>query len=78
MLAKLPVCGGDDIIDTFDFRKPDFAASCFILVLHDIRKVLFLPWWATVVIVASLSKSSRTRTQFIGSVSVTRSQEMSS
>ena len=29
MLAKLPVCGGDDIIDTFDFRKPDFAASTF-------------------------------------------------
>ena len=29
MLAKLPGCGGDDIIDSFDFRKPDFAASSF-------------------------------------------------
>ena len=29
MLAKLLGCGGDDIIDTFDFRKLDFAASSF-------------------------------------------------
>ena len=33
ILAKLLGCGGDDIIDTFDFRKPDFAASSF-LFLH--------------------------------------------
>ena len=36
MIAKLPGCGGDDIIDTFDFRKPDFAAA-------RVKKVVFLP-----------------------------------
>ena len=39
MIAKHPGCGGDDNIDTFDFRKPDFAASS-IPALHELRKVV--------------------------------------
>ena len=38
MLAKLPGCGGDDIIDTFDFRKPDFAASSFYSCTAGVKK----------------------------------------
>ena len=46
MLVKLPGCGGDDIIDTFDFRKPDFVATrvVFIPALHVSRNVGFLLW----------------------------------
>ena len=40
MIAKLPGCGGDDIIDTFDFRKPDFAASCFYSCTARVKKRL--------------------------------------
>ena len=38
MLAKLPGCGGDDIIDTFDFRKPDLAASSFYSCTAGVKK----------------------------------------
>ena len=38
MIAKLPGCGGDDIIDTFDFRKPDFAASSFYSCTARVKK----------------------------------------
>ena len=45
MLAKLSGCGGDDIIDTFDFRKPDFAAGSFCSCTARVKKrVVFLPW----------------------------------
>ena len=38
MIAKLPGCGGDDIIDTFVFRKPDFAASSFYSCTARVKK----------------------------------------
>ena len=38
MIAKLRGCGGDDIIDTFDFRKPDFAASSFYSCTARVKK----------------------------------------
>ena len=38
MLAKLPGCGGDDIIDTFDCQKPDFAASIFYSYTARVKK----------------------------------------
>ena len=38
-MAKLPGCGGDDIIGTFDFRKPDFAASCFYSCTARVKEV---------------------------------------
>ena len=44
MIAKLLGCGGDDIIDTFDFWKLDFAASSFFSALNVSKKVVFLPW----------------------------------
>ena len=44
MLAKLPGCGGDDIIDTFDFENLTSLRVVFIPTLHELRKVVFLPW----------------------------------
>ena len=38
MLAKLPGCGRNDIIDIFDFRKPDFAASSFYSCTARVKK----------------------------------------
>ena len=79
MIAKLPGCGGDDIIDTFDFRKPDFAASSFYSCTARVKKGCVSSLGEKrVVIVASLSKSLRTRARFIGSVRATRSKERSS
>ena len=38
MLAKLPGCGGDDVNDTFDFGKPDFAAGGFCSCTVRVKK----------------------------------------
>ena len=38
MLAKLPGCGGDDITDTFDFRKRGFAWSSFYCCTVRVKK----------------------------------------
>ena len=37
-VAKLLGCGGDDITDTFDIRKPDFAASSFYSCTARVKK----------------------------------------
>ena len=38
MLAQLLGCAGDDVIDTFDFRKPDFAARSFYSCTARVKK----------------------------------------
>ena len=64
MQAKLPGCGGDDIIDTFE-------KFLFLHGSSQERQCFFLGE-------QTLSKSLRTRARFIGSDRATRSQEMSS
>ena len=78
MLAKLPGYGGDDIIDTFNFRKPDFAASSFYSCTARVKKGCVSTLVSKSGHCGLFVKSLRTRARCIGSARVTRSQEKSS